>query len=525
MRHDASPQRCCGRPPACRRRAALLLAALVVLPTGLLAQEPDLGTEAQRAAGRQVYLEKCAQCHGENGDGQSYATPFLRPAPRDFTAGIFKFRTTPSGELPTTDDLRRSIREGMPYTSMPAWRGVLSSTEITNLAYFIKTFNDDFTGPYGVPTVVEIPRDPGFDEDNLERGRQVYEENQCADCHGNQGRGNGPSAPTLEDQWGFHIRPADLTKRWTFRNGQTRRDIYRTFTTGLDGSPMPSYDMPEEDRWALVDYVWSLSRSEPNYATAAYSHAVEGPLDLSRGPALFEEAEPAYFPVVGQVIEPGRSFYPGVNGIELRAVHNADEIAFLVTWHDLRADTRGRNGPDLPAPMNEPARPDTATTFSDAVALQFPATLPTGVERPYFLFGDRKNAVDLWFVDLAEGTGRRYIGRGYRDLQPASDGPPIEVRAAYDDGAWQVLFKRARLAGEGLSFPEDTFVPIAFSVWDGFNQERGNKRGITSWYAVYIAPLEQPAALGPALGYGLATLLLGLALVGYTRRKYRTATA
>ena len=46
----------------------------------------------------------------------------LLPRPRDFTSGKFKIRTTPSGALPTDDDLRHIIREGMPYTSMPAWR-------------------------------------------------------------------------------------------------------------------------------------------------------------------------------------------------------------------------------------------------------------------------------------------------------------------------------------------------------------------------------------------------------------------
>ena len=228
----------------------------------------------------------------------------------------------------------------MPYTGMPTWHQ-LSQQQVTNLMYFIKTFNEDFAGPYGTPDEVEIPEPPEYSEASAQRGREVYMENQCYDCHGNRGRGDGTSAPTLTNQWGEHIRPADMTKRWTFIGGTSRRDIYRTFTTGMDGSPMPSYTIPEEDRWALVDYVYSLSRDNPDYATVVVAQNVSGEFDLSQGPALFEAAEAAYFPVVGQVIESGRAFQPGVDGIEVKAVYNQDEIAFMLTWHTMTPDTSG----------------------------------------------------------------------------------------------------------------------------------------------------------------------------------------
>lgn len=503
-------------------KSAIYLMLLLLLWMGNgYPQEPDLGTEAQREAGRKLYMEKCAQCHGEKGDGQGVARRVLRPEPRDFTSGIFKFRTTASGELPTVEDLRRSIRKGMPYTAMPAWPD-LSDEQVNNLVYFIKTFSPDFAGPYGTPTPLNIPDPPAFSEESAQRGRIVYEENQCLDCHGNRGRGDGKSAPTLKDQWEQPIRPADLTKRWTFRGGSTRKDIFRTFTTGLDGSPMPSYSIdPPSDQWALVDYVYSLSRDEPNYANVVRAVGTRGELDISRGADLFQNAPEALFPVVGQVIEPGREFHPGVNAVAVKAVYNEDEIALMLSWHDMVADRTGSNGPDMPVPLRDPgqAAEDSQEEFSDAVAVQFPQKLPTGPAKPYFLLGDDKNPVQLWFMDLAGSTARIYQVKGRGNF--AADEAELSAAANFDEGEWTVIFKRPRGSEEDTLFAEGQFVPIAFSLWDGFNDERGNKRGITSWYHLYLEPLERESPLGPMVKYGLLTFLVEIGIIFMVRRKYK----
>ncbi len=514
-----------------------LLAVLLFVAPAAYGQEPDLGTEAQREAGRVLYMEKCAQCHGPEGAGDGVAADVFTPAPRDFTTGIFKFRSTASGELPTDADLKRSIREGMPYTGMPPWPK-LSDAQVQNLVYHIKTFNDDFSGSYGVPDPITIPKAPSFSEEAAQRGRAVFEANQCTDCHGNLGRGDGKSAPTLEDQWGYHIRPADLTKRWTYRNGQTREDIYRTFTTGLDGSPMPSYELPEDESWALVDYVWSLSRDEANYGTVIVASPAEGALDVGQGAALFETARPTYFPIVGQVIEPGRAFQPGVNGVEVKAIYNEDEIAFLLRWHDMRAETSGSNSPTMAAPrFGETAPTDTtgaqaageaaaanpASPYSDAVAIQIPSQPPAGTEVPYFLFGDEKHAVDLWFADLAKGEAEFFVGHGSENLEPGEE--TLDFFSNYDEGEWTVVFKRARAKEAGLTFEEEAFMPIAFSIWDGFNEERGNRRGLTAWYYVYMEPMNKPSAALPMAKWAFITLVLELGLVFAIRRRARKEEA
>ena len=59
--------------------------------------------------------------------------------------------------------------------------------------------------------------------------------------------------------------------------------------------------------------------------------------------------------------------------------------------------------PQAPAdPFAEPAAPSAqASEFSDAVAIQVPSQLTAGARKPYFIFGDAQNPVDLWFFDLA----------------------------------------------------------------------------------------------------------------------------
>ncbi|TDI70151.1 MAG: c-type cytochrome [Bacteroidetes bacterium] len=405
----------------------------------------------------------------------------------------------------------------MPYTAMPPWPS-LSNADVTDLMYHIKTFSSDFSGPFGEVTALEIPSPPSMTDASIARGREVYLTNQCSDCHGNRGLGDGPSAPTLEDRWGYPIRAADMTKRWAFRGGGTREDIYQTFTTGLDGTPMPSFEIsPPEDQWALVDYVYSLSRDEPNYATMVIAHATTGPIDLSQ--KSFTDIEPAYFPVVGQIMEPGRSFFPGVNGVNVRAVYNDEHIAIMLEWHDMSADTSGSNAPTLVPPGAFDADSDSMMVFSDAAAIQFPTVLSAGSEMPYFIFGDRKLSTDIWYSDLAASGATHYVGKGASNL--SEEGPELAFSSSFEEGEWTVIFRRARNEEAHTVFDEGSFVPIAFSIWDGFSRERGNKRGLTSWSYLYMDVAVKESPVLPMMAYGFATLLLGLVVTFVTRKKVK----
>ncbi len=561
------------------------LAALAGVCCGATsAQEIDLGTPAQREAGRVLYNKFCSQCHGEEGDGKGYAAPYTKPWPQNFTTGQFKVRTTPSGALPTDEDLRNVIRQGMPYTTMIGWPD-FSDDEVANIIYHIKTFCSNFQDPYYYDPPIDIPAPPAYTAESVDLGREVYLRIECNKCHGEEGRSDGPSAPTLKDDAGNAIRSVDMTKRWIYRGGPTREDIYRTFSTGMNATPMPSYDesLTEEERWQLVDYIYSLGDSDdPNYSDRLFVASTGDEIDLAQGEALFEQAQSAYFPLVGQIMEPGRAFYPAVNGIEVKAVHNGREIAFLVKWNDMRADISGTNSPALQAPAEseeggpvdeagasgdqEPAEGDffaevsesgqetpsaddffgeleapeqdaddfffgtedgesadgplQESAFSDAVAIQFPSVPPEGIRQPYFIFGDLKNSVDIWFADLAQEQAQRFLGRGSASVTE-NDAVDLDMSATFEKGEWSVIFKQKFRPEAGVSFEEEQWVPVAFSVWDGWSQERGNNRALTSWFYLYVQPQQAPSPVFPMTRAALVVLGMEIALVAWVRRKYR----
>ena len=97
-----------------RAAVAVLIGSLCGGPFGAVpVAAQDVGTDAQRESGKNLYGKYCAQCHGDKGDGEGYATSHLSPRPRNFTSGKFKVRTTPNGALPTHQDLVNIIRRGM----------------------------------------------------------------------------------------------------------------------------------------------------------------------------------------------------------------------------------------------------------------------------------------------------------------------------------------------------------------------------------------------------------------------------
>src|SRR6266404_6163854 len=90
--------------------------------------------------GARVFARRCAVCHGPDGRGNGPAAPSLIPRPRDFTLGLFKYKSTIRNEPPTDDDLLRVVKTGLMASAMPAFGDLLTDEEIRAVAAEIKRF-------------------------------------------------------------------------------------------------------------------------------------------------------------------------------------------------------------------------------------------------------------------------------------------------------------------------------------------------------------------------------------------------
>ncbi len=107
-------------------------------------------------------------------------------------------------------------------------------------------------------------------KESIEKGRLLFLSDNagCSKCHGQAGRGDGPSTTAvnsegtlgLVDSWGNSILPRNL-RSGIYRGGRRPYDIYCRISVGIKGTPMPGIredKMSEEDRWHLVNYVLSM---------------------------------------------------------------------------------------------------------------------------------------------------------------------------------------------------------------------------------------------------------------------------
>ena len=224
---------------ACKalRRAAVLVVVPCLVGSATLAAQAHVYT----VDASELYRDACSPCHGHLGDGNGSGARLLgTPQPRDFTLGVYKFRTTPTGSLPADADLLRAISEGVPGTWMPPWKDLLSEDELWALVRYIKGFSEFFAVEEPDPSV-RIPQERASTPELVEEGRLVYAALRCAQCHGPLGRGDGPSADELTDDWDREIIPYDFTQGG-YKAGSAPIDIYRTLATGLNGTPMPAFE-------------------------------------------------------------------------------------------------------------------------------------------------------------------------------------------------------------------------------------------------------------------------------------------
>jgi mono/diheme cytochrome c family protein len=208
------------------------------------------------------YRRYCVGCHGELGDGNGevaqWLDPPMWPKPRDFQLGIFKCRSTPTGTLPTDEDLFDTIARGLDRSAMPQWN-TFTNEQRADLVAWVKHFSPRFVSEKpGTP--IQIAPEPEVTAERIKAGREVYARVQCWKCHGVLGEANGPSASTLQDDLGRPIAAFNFTEGSRPKCGSSDQDIYRIFMTGLDGTPMPSFadNIKPDEAWDLVFYLRAL---------------------------------------------------------------------------------------------------------------------------------------------------------------------------------------------------------------------------------------------------------------------------
>lgn len=227
-----------------------------------LAQDSHVGKmTGNEKHGKALYERYCIFCHGREGDGRGDSAPYIDPKPRDFTLGVFKCRSTPSGSIPLDSDLYDTISRGVHASGMPSW-APLTRQERVDLVAYVKHFSSKFTEEKPGP-VVQIPPEPPISAESVKRGSELFQSMNCVFCHGKEGRGNGPSAATLTDSKGNPIRPFDFSSGPQLKCGDTDAAMFRDLSTGLDGTPMPSFTdaLKPDQMWDLVHYVSTFRAS------------------------------------------------------------------------------------------------------------------------------------------------------------------------------------------------------------------------------------------------------------------------
>ncbi|MFQ5719482.1 MAG: c-type cytochrome [Acidobacteriota bacterium] len=451
--------------------------------------------------GARLFARNCAGCHGISGRADGIAARFLYPRPRDFSRSQFRFGDTLA-------DIERTVSRGLPGTSMPPFEGLLSADQIASLARHVASLSPNMAAGEKLSL-------PPLPDGSAHRGRELYAD-ACRNCHGAEGRGDGPSSRTMADDVGIPLRPVDLTSA-PLKGGDTPDDIHRVLLRGVPGTPMPSYDgaLTPQQMADMVAFVRSL---RPQHEAMPGDNR----LLAARHPSLPPVDDVAAWdgvPAISIALRPlwQRPGWPP--RLTVRTLHDDRTVRFLLEWPDDHPDrTVGR-----------------VDDFVDAVALMLPSRtdgvafigMGSGVGPE-----DPGATVHIWQWRATQGAGpAQAYPRLVRDANPLEalprafparvaenplSGPAgktgqvpavLEYTAAgpgsvtivpaaarrgdgtgvWQDGHWRVALDLPMTGGEP-DLSDGTTTLAALAVWDGAAGDRNGQKTITPWVRLEIAP-------------------------------------
>jgi DMSO reductase family type II enzyme heme b subunit len=430
---------------------------------------------AQNEKGKELYDGFCARCHGIDGDGKGEAGNFTYPKPRDFTSGIYKFRTTPSGEPPIDDDIKRIILRGIPGTSMTGWAGKFSDDELDAMVEYLKSFAEETFEFPGEP--FEVGEPPPVTEERLKQGEEIFEKAKCWECHGKFGRGDGEKGwqEGFKDDWGERIYPTNLAHSWELRHGADVKDLYRTLTAGFDGTPMASFQDAYSDdiRWNLSHYLKSL-QIERKFDAIVRGLKVEN-LPSATDHSLWDTADHIDIKMEGKKLF-GFPFIPMITNMRVRVLYTETETAIMLEWIDKKPD---KGDDDFPP---------------DAIRLQFPIRIPGKTTEPNINSRVNKNLVNLWYWTSSDNKASELNATGPREYHiNAQENNNLTAFSTYKDGLYRVIIKRAINTKDenDITFLFDKHIPFTIVAYDGQHNEEGNRGAIST---VHYFILKSPTS-------------------------------
>lgn len=487
--------------------------------------------------GEASYARNCSVCHGATGRGDGPAAHYLDPRPRDFGRGSFRLVST-KNQVPTEDDIARTIRLGIPGTGMPPWSH-LSDEEQKNLTQHVlklrkdeiirasvasgKSQADAEARARKLMTPGEVINPPPMPANiSMEDAKKVFIET-CAKCHGDDG--TGKNDPTWRTEEGFPIKSRNFV-RGVFKGGRDSIELYRRTAAGMPGTPMPAFGALEPDYiWKMVKYIESLS--DPKAQERAWVKPVT--ISVKKVAALPKDANDAGWqgaPAVSIAVFPLWANDDAVDSVVVRALYDSYRIGFMLEWNDASEDATGA----------------TVSAFPDAAAVQFSADM----NPPFFGMGDPDRPVHLWhwkavweadrkaFSDVVAKSppgisqywveGKGWVekpsdanekfhtavgannplsmrGRGGRaeELNVAqfgslttapADQQGVEASGGWSNGTWKLMLHHPLAAGHA---GESDLEPgeqesVTFAIWNGKIGDRNGQKSVSVWHTLKLEP-------------------------------------
>lgn len=365
--------------------------------------------------GEVIFQRQCSICHGETGDGAGPFAYLMNPRPRDLRKGKFKLSTTVN-QIPSDQDLLRTISRGMPGSSMPPWAH-LPSEDLRALVAHVRQIHvravkaeldaavadgsmqpTDAAAALAERTVpgepIRVPPEPKFDDLRWFNGRRVYLE-ACASCHGEDGHPN-PAEVKYDDE-GYPTPPRSFVAG-IFKGGMEGEQLWCRIIKGIRGTPMPAYEgaYTDAETWDLIHYVQSLARA----GSHDRAQLRQGPIVARKVAALpagptepsWDQAEPLFVALTPLWWTDRR-----IEGVVVQALHDGESLALRLTWLDSTPDDRAVRTEE----------------FRDGAAVQFSMSAD-----PPFYMGDREQhgGISIW---MWKADREKNIASGYQDVDAA----------------------------------------------------------------------------------------------------------